>query len=163
MKDAQYHRTAALISLKVDLDMLNDPKQYPTMFGEEDHEAYYSMCKDFVKKAHAIVNDALSREDADDLTRYRYTRRGKKVPSDVPETYLGFDVEASATRIWKEMQQEYENGKLSDEVDLEEYIDKEYEAVRFGLYDEQGKAYVQLVQDRVEELMDNYYKENPNA
>jgi hypothetical protein len=66
MKDAEYHRMAALISLKMDLDLLNDPKQYPTMFGEEDHEAYYSMCKDFVKKAHAIVNDALSREDAPD-------------------------------------------------------------------------------------------------
>lgn len=164
MKDAEYHRMAALISLKMDLDMLNDPKQYPTMFGEEDHEAYYSMCKDFVKKAHAIVNDALSRENApDDLTRYRYTRSGKKVPSDVPKTYMRFDVEDAATGIWYEMQQEYENGKLTDEVDLEEYMEREYEAVRFGQTDEQSKAYVQLVQDRVEELIDNYYKENPNA
>ena len=166
MKDKEYYMEAALVSMKVDLDMLNDPKQYPMIFGSRDDEAYYSLCKKFVKEAHQIVNNALSKKDKpNELKRYRYDyRSGDKVPSDVPESYLGMDVDNSAEEVWSKVKDDiYKLGKLSDEVEenINEYID---DAVGFLRRDYGSKidAYEQLIKDRVEELQNNYERENPN-
>jgi len=177
MKDKEYYMEAALVSMKVDLDMLNDPKQYPMIYGSRDDEAYYSLCKKFVKEAHLIVNNALRKKDKpNELKRYRYEyRSGEKVPSDVPEYYMGFEIDIAADKVWEQVRDDvYKLGKLSHEINQDEYMVKGSFFIHFGKqleevgiigeeYKNMMSKYEQLIKDRVEELQNNYERENPNA